>query len=61
MLDSNRGKYQKTYNLKYSKMHCAQCGINIAVEDHYCFACGARKLVNYGLIDENDFIEYHLK
>ena len=42
-------------------MHCAQCGINIAVEDHYCFACGARKLVNYGLIDENDFIEYHFK
>ena len=42
-------------------MHCAQCDINIAAEDHYCFACGARKLVNYGLIDENDFIEYHFK
>ena len=42
-------------------MHCAQCDINIAAEDHYCFACGARKLVNYGLIDENYFIEYHLK
>ena len=42
-------------------MHCAQCGINIAVEDHYCFACEARKLVNYDLIDENDFIEYHFK
>ena len=42
-------------------MHCAQCDINIAAEDHYCFASGARKLVNYGLIDENYFIEYHLK
>ena len=42
-------------------MHCAQCGINIAVEDHYCFACGARKLVNYDLRDENDFIEYYFK
>ena len=30
-------------------MHCAQCGINIAAVDHYCFACGARKLVNYDL------------
>ena len=42
-------------------MHCAQCGINIAVEDHYCFACGTRKLVNYDLRDENDFIEYYFK
>ena len=42
-------------------MHCAPCGINIAVEDHYCFACGARKLVNYDLRDENDFIEYYFK
>ena len=42
-------------------MHCAQYGINIAVEDHYCFACGARKLVNYDLRDENDFIEYYFK
>ena len=39
-------------------MHCAECGINIAVEDHYCSPCGARKLVNYDLRDENDFIEY---
>ena len=39
-------------------MHCAQCGINIAVQCHYCFECGARKLVNY---DENDFIEYYFK
>ena len=42
-------------------MHCAQCGINIAVEDHYCFACGARRLVNYDLRDENDFLEYCFK
>ena len=42
-------------------MHCAQCGINIAVEDHYCFAYGARKLVSYDLRDENDFIEYYFK
>ena len=61
MLDWNRGKILKSYNLKYSKMHCAPCGINIAVEDHYCFACGARKLVNYDLRDENDFIEYYFK
>ena len=39
-------------------MHCAQCGINIAVQGHYCFECRARKLVNY---DENDFIEYYFK
>ena len=42
-------------------MHCVQCGINIAVEDHYCFAYGARKLVNYDLRDENDFIEHYFK
>ena len=42
-------------------MHCAQCGINIAVENHYRFACGAKKLVNYDLRDENDFIEYYFK
>ena len=42
-------------------MHCAQCGINIAAEDHYCLACGARKLVGYDLRDENDFIEYYFK
>ena len=42
-------------------MHCAQCGINITVEDHYCFACGARKLVNCDLRDKNDFIEYYFK
>ena len=42
-------------------MHCAPCGINIAVEDHYCFVYGARKLVNYDLRDENDFIEYYFK
>ena len=42
-------------------MHCVQYGINIAVEDHYCFECGARKLVNYDLGDENDFIEYYFK
>ena len=42
-------------------MHCAQCGINTALEDHYCFAYGARKLVNYDLRDENYFIEYYFK
>ena len=42
-------------------MHSAPCGINIAVEDHYSFAYGARKLVNYDLRDENDFIEYYFK
>ena len=42
-------------------MHCAQCGINIAVEDHYCFACGSRKLLNYDLRDESDFIGYYFK
>ena len=42
-------------------MHCAQCGINITVEDQYCFACGARKLVNCDLRDKNDFIEYYFK
>ena len=42
-------------------MHCAQCGINIAVEDHYCFAYGARKLASYDQRDENDFIEYYFK
>ena len=42
-------------------MYCAQCGINTAVEDHYCFTCGARKLVNYDLRDENDFLEYYFK
>ena len=42
-------------------MHCAQCGINIVVEVHYCFAYGARKLANYDLRDENDFIEYYFK
>ena len=57
MLDWSRGKILKSYNLKYSKMHCAQCGINIAAENHYWFACGARKLVNYDLRDESDFIE----
>ena len=61
MLDWNWGKILKSYNLKYSKMHCAQCGINIAVEDHYCFAYGARKLASYDQRDENDFIEYYFK
>ena len=61
MLDWNRGKFLKSYNLKFSKLHCAQYGINIAVENHYCFACGAKKLVNYDLRDENDFIEYYFK
>ena len=42
-------------------MHSAPCGINIAVEDHYSFAYGARKLANYDLRDENDFIEYYFK
>ena len=42
-------------------MHCAQCDIYIAVEDHYCFACGARKLVNYDLRAESDFIEFYFK
>ena len=61
MLDWNRGKTLKSYNRKYSRMHCAQCGVNIAAEDHYCFACGARTLVNYDLRDENNFIEYYFK
>ena len=42
-------------------MHCAQCGINIPIEEHYCFACGARKLGNYDLGDNNDFVEYYFK
>ena len=42
-------------------MHCAQCGINIAVKDQYCFACRARKLVNYDLRDENDYVENYFK
>ena len=42
-------------------MHCAQCGINTALEDHYCFAYGARKLVNYDLRNENYFVEYYFK
>ena len=42
-------------------MHCAQCGINIAVEDHYCFECRSRKLLHYDLRDESDFIEYYFK
>ena len=42
-------------------MHCPQFSNNIAVEDHHCFACEARKLVNYDLRDENNFIEYYFK
>ena len=61
MLDWNQGKTLKSYNLKYSKMHCDQCDINTVLEDHYCFAYGARKLVNYDLRDENYFIEYYFK
>ena len=28
-------------------MHCAQCGIDIAIEDNFCFSCGARKQIEY--------------
>ena len=42
-------------------MHCRRWGIDIVVEDHYCFECGVRELVNYDLRDEKDFIEYYFK
>ena len=41
-------------------MHSAQCGINIVVEDHCCFACGVRKLVNYDLRDESIIVQLNI-
>ena len=44
MLGSNQGKILKSYNLKYSNMHCAQCGINIAVEHSLLLCLWSKKI-----------------